>query len=120
MGGQVVHASGGHRAAYRPLETSLCEGSDPLAVCLALLGLHSFSTIYLADLDQIEGRGGNEDVISALEAAFPDVEFWVDGKRWMAAYDPDPHSAGHVGFRAYCADLRVESIEVWRVVPPRR
>ncbi|MBT5753038.1 MAG: nickel transporter [Rhodospirillaceae bacterium] len=79
MGGQVVHASGGHRAAYRPLETSLCEGSDPLAVCLALLGLHSFSTIYLADLDQIEGRGGNEDVISALEAAFPDVEFWVDG-----------------------------------------
>ncbi|MBT4822151.1 MAG: hypothetical protein HON70_40970 [Lentisphaerae bacterium] len=48
------------------------------------------------------------------------VEFWVDGKRWMAAYDPDPHSAGHVGFRAYCADLRVESIEVWRVVPPRR
>jgi len=79
MGGQVVHASGGCRAAYQPLETPLCEGSGPLAVCRALLDLHSFSTIYLADLDQIEGRGGNEDVISALEAGFPGVEFWVDG-----------------------------------------
>ena len=79
MGGQVVHARGGRRAAYRPLETPLCEGSSPLAVCRALLGLHSFSTIYLADLDQIEGCGGNEEAVSALQADFPDVEFWVDG-----------------------------------------
>jgi len=96
MGGQVVHASGGHRAAYRPLETPLCEDSSPLAVCRALLGLHSFSTIYLADLDQIESRGGNEDAISALEAAFPDVEFWVDGGL-SEKEDASPWLARHSG-----------------------
>jgi len=45
------------------------------------------------------------------------VEFWVDGERWIAAHDPDPHEAGHVGFRAYCADLKIENIEVWRIGP---
>lgn len=45
------------------------------------------------------------------------VEFWVDGERWIAAHDPKPYRTGHVGFRAYNADLKVERLQVWRVGP---
>ena len=76
--GQMVHARRGDRSAYRPVETPLCRGSKPVEVCRGLLGLHSFTTIYVADLDSIEGTGDNEAVIAELRAAFPDVEFWVD------------------------------------------
>lgn len=76
--GQVVHARRGDRDAYRPVETPLCRGSGPVDVCRGLLGLHPFTTIYVADLDSIEGTGSNEAVIAELRAAFPDVEFWVD------------------------------------------
>ena len=76
--GQVVHAHRGDRDAYRPVETPLYRGSNPVDACRGLLGLHPFTTIYVADLDSIEGTGSNEAALAKLCAAFSDIEFWVD------------------------------------------
>lgn len=78
-GGVVVHARGGDRGAYRPIETPLAPGSsDPSAIVAAFCAMHPFDTVYLADLDGIAGRGRNHDTICTLRADFPDVTFWVD------------------------------------------
>lgn len=74
----MVHARRGQRAAYRPIETPLCPGSDPLDIAAALLDLAPFRTLYVADLDAIRGTGGHGSVIAALEARFPGLDIWVD------------------------------------------
>lgn len=76
--GEVVHARGGNRAAYRPLASALGGGSDPFAVVHALLALHPFRTLYVADLDAIERRGDNRAIVRALRRDFPQLELWVD------------------------------------------
>ncbi len=76
--GQAVHAVRGARAGYRPLQTPLAEGSDPVAVALGLRSLFAFPVLYLADLDGIEGRGRNAALPEALAEALPGVEFWID------------------------------------------
>lgn len=78
MGGQVVHARRGERDAYRPIQSGLTAGSDPLAVVAALLGLAPFRTLYIADLDAIRRRGSHDAVIDGLQATFRDLEIWVD------------------------------------------
>lgn len=78
MGGQVVRAVRGERARYAPLRSALCPGSAPLPLARALLGLHPFTALYLADLDAILGRGDNLAAITALHRALPALELWVD------------------------------------------
>ena len=75
---QVVHARGGIRDSYQPLQSILCRGSKPLDVVEALLALHPFTTLYIADLDAIEGRPVQTAVLQQLQQAFPDLNFWVD------------------------------------------
>ncbi|HTJ02665.1 MAG TPA: HisA/HisF-related TIM barrel protein [Methylovirgula sp.] len=77
-GGQVVRAAHGARHLYAPIETPLSPTSAPQDVVAGFLKLHPFRTLYIADLDAIEGRGSHADVIAALEAAFPSIAFWVD------------------------------------------
>lgn len=43
------------------------------------------------------------------------VEFWVDGIAWIRQYDASPLTTGHVGFRAFCADLEVRELCLWRI-----
>ena len=57
MGGQVVRARMGDRASYRPLESPLSPTSDPVDVVRGLLGVFPFPTLYVADLDAIQGSG---------------------------------------------------------------
>jgi phosphoribosylformimino-5-aminoimidazole carboxamide ribotide isomerase len=76
--GQVVRAAHGARHLYAPIETPLSPTSAPKDVVAGFLSLHPFRTLYIADLDAIEGRGNHADVIATLEAAFPSVVFWVD------------------------------------------
>jgi HisA/HisF family protein len=76
--GVAVRAVAGDRANYAPLVTPLCEGCDPRDVVAGMLRVHPFNTVYVADLDGIEGRGGNNAVIAALQTEFPSVELWVD------------------------------------------
>jgi HisA/HisF family protein len=74
----VVRAQMGERDRYRPLKTPLAPGSDPVDVARGLLSVHPFQTLYIADLDAIEGRGTNEAAIRRLQQAFPQVSLWVD------------------------------------------
>jgi phosphoribosylformimino-5-aminoimidazole carboxamide ribotide isomerase len=90
--GQVVHARKGERSAYAPVRSRLRAGSAPADIVEALLGLHAFRRIYVADIDAIRRRGNNVATLRALRDRFPAVEFWVDTGiadeaalgRWMA------------------------------------
>jgi HisA/HisF family protein len=76
--GTVVRAQMGERDRYRPIRTPLAPGSDPVDVARGLLSIHAFQTLYIADLDAIEGRGDNDVAIEQLRQAFPQVSLWVD------------------------------------------
>lgn len=77
-GGVVVHARMGERALYRPIETPLARGSDPVDVARGLLALHPFATLYVADLDAIMGTGDNRAALGRLQRALPQLTLWVD------------------------------------------
>jgi phosphoribosylformimino-5-aminoimidazole carboxamide ribotide isomerase len=78
MNNCVVTAKRGQRQTYAPSDTPLCRSSRPQAVLAALLELHPFDTVYLADLDAIVGNGSNLDLIRSLCLDHPDITFWVD------------------------------------------
>jgi HisA/HisF family protein len=58
--GTAVHAVRGERERYRPV------GRDPLAVAHAFRCDLGLDELYVADLDAIDGHGGNDAVIRAL------------------------------------------------------
>jgi HisA/HisF family protein len=76
--GTVVRAQMGERDRYRPIETQLAATSDPVDVARGLLSVHPFQTVYIADLDAIEGRGNNDAAIESIRQAFPQTSLWVD------------------------------------------
>lgn len=77
-GGEAVAASRGDRARYRPLATPLAASADPVAVALGLRSLFPFPTLYVADLDGIEGRGADHATQRRLAEAWPGAELWID------------------------------------------
>ncbi len=76
--GVVVRARMGQRHLYAPLATPLAATSDPLDVARGLLALHPFATLYVADLDAIEGSGDNAAALRRIKCACPAVSLWVD------------------------------------------
>jgi phosphoribosylformimino-5-aminoimidazole carboxamide ribotide isomerase len=76
--GQVVHAQRGDRDSYRPVQSRICRGSEPLDVVAALLAVHPFRMLYIADLDAIQGHGSNLAAIRAIRRRFPALRLWVD------------------------------------------
>lgn len=78
MRGKVVHASGGVRSQYSLLQSVLTSHCEPLLVIADLLAWHSFTTIYIADLDAIVDQKRNIKLYDALTKRFPDVTFWLD------------------------------------------
>jgi phosphoribosylformimino-5-aminoimidazole carboxamide ribotide isomerase len=76
--GAVVRAQHGDRATYRPIETPLSATSDAVDVVAGLLALHAFSTLYIADLDAIEGAGDHFDAIGRIADRFPCIALWID------------------------------------------
>jgi phosphoribosylformimino-5-aminoimidazole carboxamide ribotide isomerase len=76
--GVAVAAVRGQRADYRPLATPLAAGSDPVAVARGYAALFTFSVLYVADLDGIEGRGRDVGLAAKLGAALPGTRLWVD------------------------------------------
>jgi len=77
--GKVVRARAGDRASYQPIVTPLSSTSEAVDVLRGLLRLAAFPIVYVADLDAIAGEGGHGDVLRALVAIVPGVEFWLDG-----------------------------------------
>ena len=78
MGGQVVRARMGDRASYRPLDSPISPTSDPIDVLRGLLGIFPFPTLYIADLDAIQGGGNNSQTLRRIRADFPSLQIWVD------------------------------------------
>jgi HisA/HisF family protein len=76
--GLVVRARAGDRDRYAPIVTPLSRTADPVDVALGLLGAYPADTLYIADLDAIEGGDGNETHIRRVAAACPGVALWVD------------------------------------------
>ena len=77
-GGSVVHASGGDRAAYRPIETPLGPSDDAIAIARALVAVSDAPALYIADLDAIEGVGNHFELCRDLASALPQTDLWID------------------------------------------
>jgi phosphoribosylformimino-5-aminoimidazole carboxamide ribotide isomerase len=76
LNGQAVHAVGGRRAYYQPIQSILHASSEPIPLARALrdsLGLH---TLYLADLDAI--RYGPPRLEIYREIISLNVHLWID------------------------------------------
>ncbi|MDR2707803.1 MAG: HisA/HisF family protein, partial [Nitrososphaerota archaeon] len=54
LNGIVVHAVRGNREEYKPLQSLLTFSVDPVEVA-TVFKLQGFSTLYLADIDAIQG-----------------------------------------------------------------
>lgn len=78
LAGKAVHACGGHRHAYHPLQTHGCTDGDPLSLTKYYTQEFGFDRLYIADLDAIEQRGHQLNLIQRLAEAVPSVTFWVD------------------------------------------
>ena len=80
--GLVVHAKRGLRANYAPIQSSLTPSCQPLEIAAALLELYPFNTLYIADIDAIQGaensQSNNQDYIAAIAEAHPNVTIWLD------------------------------------------
>jgi phosphoribosylformimino-5-aminoimidazole carboxamide ribotide isomerase len=76
LNGQAVHAVGGRRAHYQPLQSILHASSEPIPLARALrdvLGLH---TLYLADLDAIGGCAPRLDIYCEIISS--GFYIWLD------------------------------------------
>jgi phosphoribosylformimino-5-aminoimidazole carboxamide ribotide isomerase len=97
-GGTVVHARMGQRDQYRPIETPLARGSDPVDIARGLMSVYPFTTLYVADLDAIGGQGDNRTALAQVKQALPQVTLWVDSgiAEMAAAADWLAQDLGHV------------------------
>lgn len=55
QGGIVVHGKHGNRSEYLPIQSVLCDNSQPMDVARALRAKFGLHCLYLADLDAIAG-----------------------------------------------------------------
>ncbi|MFW9888182.1 MAG: HisA/HisF-related TIM barrel protein [Candidatus Thorarchaeota archaeon] len=76
--GQVVHGIAGKRTEYRPIKSSIVDGSNPIDVANAFKQVFGVDRIYIADLDAIRGIGDNFPLIAKI-AESTDLEILLDG-----------------------------------------
>ena len=76
--GKVVRAVQGDRASYKPIDLVTTYSSNPITFVKALIIKYRPSTIYLADLDLLNGDGNNIDMIYKIANMFRNKIFWVD------------------------------------------
>jgi phosphoribosylformimino-5-aminoimidazole carboxamide ribotide isomerase len=95
-GGTVVHAKQGQRDTYRAIQSRLCATSTATDVLAALLRLHRFRSVYIADLDAIERTGEHSAVIAELARIHSAIEFWIDNGNSATITDPKHHNVRHV------------------------
>ena len=74
--GQAVHAVGGMRSHYRPLESILHPSADPFALARAYRDVLGFRELYLADLDAIAGDPADSELYRRLEEL--QLDLWID------------------------------------------
>lgn len=74
--GQAVHARGGRREQYKPLQLTWANANTPLALARAYRERFGFHHLYLADLDAIAGAAPNLRLVDSLLA--DGFSLWVD------------------------------------------
>ncbi|MFO0813834.1 MAG: HisA/HisF-related TIM barrel protein [Gemmatales bacterium] len=85
--GQVVHALAGRRCTYRPLHTPwISDAHQPIKLAKAVRERFQWNEWYVADLDAIEGRGQQHELIQQL--VNDGFQLWLDaGIRTMSQVD---------------------------------
>ena len=76
--GKVVRAIQGDRASYEPIDLVTAYSSNPITFIKDLIIKYKPSTIYLADLDLLDGNGDNIDIIYKIAKTFRNKIFWID------------------------------------------
>lgn len=76
--GIVVHAQGGNRHAYPPLQSVLTDSNDVMQVMGDMLEWYPFQQFYIADLDAIETAVHRPEFYRTLCQQFANVEVWLD------------------------------------------
>lgn len=105
--GQVVRAQRGERDHYQAVRSRLCGSSEPLEVARALLKLYPFRSLYIADLDAIQGAGDNLAAIATLRECLPHIELWLDaGMQHPAQLRP----AMRLGLKCVIGSERLETL----------
>ena len=85
-GGVAVRAVAGERSHYRPIKTPLADSADPVAVARGYQSVFPFPTLYLADLDGIEGRGSNRHTHARVADVWEGGDIWLDD----GSLEPEP------------------------------
>ncbi|HNV89177.1 MAG TPA: HisA/HisF-related TIM barrel protein [Methylotenera sp.] len=82
LDGVVVHAKGGERQHYQPIQSFLTSSSKPLDIVAALLDYFPFQQLYIADLNAIQKLKNthetNYSVVESITRYFPNLKLWVD------------------------------------------
>lgn len=98
--GQVVRGVRGQRGDYRPIESPLCQSSDPLIVAAALLDYAASDVLYIADLDALAGSAAQMACVEAVLAEHPALELWLDaGFQSLADFAALRRQLGALGAR---------------------
>lgn len=112
--GQVVHARQGRREHYRALASPLAGGSsDPLRVLDALLELHDFDTVYVADLDALQGAAPHRELLRHMRERHPRLRLWLDAGAHTAELACAHRLVGVHGTESLPAPPRAPTGEPW-------
>jgi phosphoribosylformimino-5-aminoimidazole carboxamide ribotide isomerase len=76
LNGRAVHAVGGRRAYYQPLQSILHASSEPIPLARAISRSLRSQSLYLADLDAIAGRAPHVHIYR--EIIDLGVHLWID------------------------------------------
>jgi phosphoribosylformimino-5-aminoimidazole carboxamide ribotide isomerase len=118
----AVRAIRGDRANYRPIQSSLCASSEPLAVARALLAASRTHVLYVADLGAIMSRDADPSTLATLATSLADprqhdpqrapLEIWLD-----AGYADFPSMLDHFSRIASAIGSTHEHDAIARIVP---
>src|SRR5262245_30124653 len=98
MNGQVVRGVAGRRSEYRPIESLIAADARPETVARTFVERFGFETIYVADLDAIQGGAPNVEAWEAIKE--------VGLNLWLDAGIGNPQQCTNVGQR-----LQVNAIQ---------
>ncbi|NYB52146.1 MAG: HisA/HisF family protein [Methanobacteriaceae archaeon] len=68
--GVAVSGKSGNREEYKPLKTVFSQSSNPFSIAMSLKN-QGAKALYIADLDSIDGKGSNLDVVREINSHIP-------------------------------------------------
>jgi len=80
LDGIVVHAKQGQRHTYQAIQSRLTKSPKPLDIVNALMDIYPFDTLYIADLNAIQGYSPitHTNTIADIAHRYPTLQIWLD------------------------------------------